>query len=306
MTAIGVYFRALALLAVLVLAGTLPAQGASIVVTVNDTPITDVQISQRAKLLQLERRGSSSSARNRMAREELIEETLKLQEAARIGQTPSDAEVQDAFTNVARNMRISSDNLRRVLTQNGVNPDTLFDRLRAAIAWNKVTQTVVASRVQMSDVELEAQAAEQMTEAQSIDYILKEILFIIPRGSNISTSRRTAQANQYRRSFQGCDSAIELSLSYTDAAVIDLGRRHATQLPDALASELARLDVGGITAPRVVENGVSMLAICSKTVARDLSFVTQGLRQEMGTELLKEEAEKYLEELRDNARIVNL
>ncbi|MCF6302295.1 MAG: peptidylprolyl isomerase [Devosiaceae bacterium] len=282
------------------------AQAATIKITVNDVPITDTQIAQRAKLLQLERRGDSNAGRNRLAREELIDEVIKLQEATRIGQAPTPAEVAQAYVNVSRNMRVSTDNLTLILNQNGVNSTTLKDRLRAAIAWGKVTASVVSARVQISDVDLEARAAEQTTEADSVDYILKEILFIIPQGSGISNSRRTAQANQYRRAFQGCDTAVELSLKYTDAAVLDLGRRHATQLPDPIATELGRLSVGGITAPRVVANGVSMLAVCSKTVARDLSFATNELRQEAGNELLEAEADKYLAELRDKANIINL
>ena len=294
-------------LALLLVVFALPVavQAAAIKITVNEIPITDIQISQRAKLLRLERRGSSNSARISMAKEELIDEILKLQEAGKLGQTPTDAQVNAAFLNVARNMRVSSDNLSRILTQNGVNPSTLKDRLRAAIAWGRVTQTAIAARVQMSDADIDAKAAEQITASDSIDYILKEILFIIPQGSNVSPSRRTAQAKQYRRSFQGCANAVELSLSYTDAAVIDLGRRHATQLPDAIAKELAGLNEGQLTRPRVVQNGVSMLAICSKTVARDLSFVSREIRQQVGTDLLKVEAEKYLKELRDAASIVN-
>jgi len=296
-----------AIFASLVLALALPqaALSATVKVTVNEAPITDVQISQRAKLLQLERRGNSASARLSMARKELINEELKMQEAKRLEMPPTDADVAAAFLNVARNMRISSDNLTRILTQNGVNPRTLKDRLRATIAWGNVTRSVVQSRIQFSEAELEQKAAAELTPADNIDYILKEILFIIPRGSNISAAHRTAQANQYRRSFQGCDSAVELSLSYRDAAVVDLGRRHATQLPDALAKEMARLNVGGITKPRVVSNGVSMLAICSKTAARDLSFTTNKVRQEVGNKLLKAEAEKYLEELRAKASIAS-
>ncbi len=283
----------------------LGANADAIKVTVNETPITDTQISQRAKLLQLERRGASASARLVMAREELIDEALKIQEAERLGLSVSASDVDAALLDVARNMRISSDNLNRILAQNGVNPATLRARLRANIAWGKVVRGVVASRIEFSEADLEQRATEQLTEVDNIDYILKEILFIIPQGSNISSARRTAQANQYRQSFQGCDSAVEMSLSYTDAAVLDMGRRHATQLPDAIADELAGLNVGQLTAPRVVANGVSMLAVCSKTVARDVTFVTNEIRQEVGTEKLGEEADKYLAELRDKASIVN-
>ncbi len=302
------FMKSLQVLAIGLMLAVLMPLGASaevIKVTVNETPITDVQISQRAKLLQLERRGSSSSARLTMARQELIDEALKLQEGQRLGLAVTERDIDEALLNVARGMRISSDNLNRILTQNGVNPITLRTRLRANIMWGKIVRAVVSTRIEFSEVELEQRAADQLTEFDNIDYILKEILFIIPQGSNISSARRTAQANQYRQSFQGCDSAVEISLSYTDAAVLDMGRRHATQLPDAIANELARLNVGQLTAPRVVENGVSMLAICSKTVARDVSFVTSEIRQEVGTEMLGAESEKYLDELRDKASIVN-
>jgi len=203
-----------AVIASLVLALVLPqaALGATVKVTVNEAPITDVQISQRAKLLELERRGNTNSSRAIMARKELIDEQLKLQEAKRLGMSPTDEDVSEAYLNVARNMRVSSDNLNRILTQNGVTPQTLKERfLRASIAWGNVTRTAVQQRIQFSERELEQKASQQLSAADNIDYILKEVLFIIPHDSNISTSRRTAQANQYRRSFQGCDSAVELS-----------------------------------------------------------------------------------------------
>ena len=88
------------------------------------------------------------------------------------------------------------------------------------------------------------------------------------------------------------------------AGLVDIGRRHATQLPDALAKELAGLNVGGITKPRVVEAGVSMLAICEKTQAQDLTFIKGGLRAEAGNEAMEGQVEKYLADLRARAKII--
>ncbi len=280
-----------------------PAWAATVRIRVNDTSITDTQISARANLLRLERRGSSNSARLELAREELIEEALKLQEAERLEISVTDSEVSSRFLDVARNMNVSEANLQRILTENGVNPDTLRARLRAGIAWQRVTRQMIAPRVQISDLELEKQAEEQLEQTESYDYLLKEVLFLVPDGSGMSASGRTAQANQYRRSFSGCDSAVDLSLSYTDAAVIDVGRRHATQMPDAIARELANLSEGGITTPRVTDRGVSMLAVCSKASAHDLTFIKNDLRQEAGNEKLQEEADAHLEELRQRAAI---
>ena len=67
---------------------------------------------------------------------------------------------------------------------------------------------------------------------------------------------------------------------------------------------LAGLNVGGITKPRVVENGVSMLAVCEKAQAEDLTFIKGNLRAEVGDEALKGQVTSYLENLRKNAKII--
>jgi peptidyl-prolyl cis-trans isomerase SurA len=283
--------------AVMALATVFPV-AAAVVVTVNGVPVSDVQLAQRLKLFQLEGRSGSKAAQ-----EELIDEVLMIQEAKRLNIEISEAQIDEAVQSIARNLKVSIDNLRKILTQNGVSESTLRDRLKAALAWNQVTTMAIMPRIQVSDVELEQQAAAKLDESMSYDYILKEVIFVIPQGSG-SASGRTAEANQYRKNFQGCESAVQLSMSYTDAAVIDVGRRHATQMPEPIAKELAGLNVGGLTKPRVVETGVSMLAVCAKSVAQDTTFIKSNLRAEAGNAQLQGEIEKYLKDLRDKAKII--
>ena len=268
---------------------------AAVKVTVNGEQITDVQIAQRLKLFQIEGRSGSNAAM-----EELINDTLMLQEAQRLNITVTDAQVDQAFQNVARNIKVSTDNLNTILQQNGVNIDTLRLRLRAALAWNEVTTIAVMPRIQISDVDLEQKAVEKLQPSLSFDYILKEVLFV----GKGNASGRTAEANRFRGSFQGCDNAVQLSLAYTDAAVIDVGRRHATQLPEPIANELAGMNVGGITKPRVVENGVSMLAVCAKSAAEDTTFIKSTLRAEAGNAQLAQAQADYLKEVRERAKII--
>ena len=83
-------------------AAALPAS-AAVKVTVNGTPITDIQISQRLKLFQLEGRSGSKAATD-----ELVTEALMLQEAKRLGVEISDAQVDQAFLGGARNIKVSS------------------------------------------------------------------------------------------------------------------------------------------------------------------------------------------------------
>lgn len=275
-----------------------PANAASVLVTVNGQPITDIQLAQRLALHKIEGKNNRNAAL-----EELINESVQLQEAERIGINVTSAEIDDAVLDVARQIRVSSSNLARILTDNGVSMDTLRARLKANIAWGRITQTVVSSRVQVSEADIDAKAKQKLSAANSFDYILKEVLFIMPGGKG-NASKRTAEANQYKKAFNGCDTAVDLAVKYTDAAVRDLGRRHATQFPEALSNELAKLNVGGITKPRVVETGVSMLAVCAKETSQDTTYIADSIRQDEGNSGMRAEADKYLAQLKSKAQIV--
>lgn len=286
--AIGAMFVGFAL----ALAPTVPAMAAT-VVTVNGEPITDVQVDQRLRLFRME--GNQTGRTGAM--NQLIDEAVQMQEARRLGISVSNAQVDEALLQIARNMNVSRDRLQQILQQGGVSSNTLQDRLRAAIAWNAVAEAAVAPQVQISELELDQQAAARVADFQKFDYILKEVTFVGGGG-------RSGQANRYRSSFAGCDTAVELSLAYSDVAVIDVGRRHATQLPEALAKELAGLNVGGITRPRAVDGGLSMLAVCQKVQAEDLTFVKGGLRDDVGGDAMKREADAYMARLRSQAKII--
>jgi peptidyl-prolyl cis-trans isomerase SurA len=282
------------LLGLTLLFSTVAVEAATAVVTVNGQPITDVQVAQRLALFKIEGKNNRNQALN-----ELINEALQVQEATRLGFSVSEADIDSAILDVARQIKVSMTNLQKILTDNGVPMSTLRDRLKANIAWSKVTQQVVSNRVQVSEADIDAEAKKKLTAANSFDYILKEVLFI---GGN--ASKRTAEANKYKKAFTGCDTAVQLSLNYTDAAVRDIGRRHATQFPDALAQELAKLNVGGITKPRVVEGGVSMLAVCAKETSEDTTYIANDIRNETGGKGMQAEADKYLAELKAKAQIV--
>ncbi len=272
--------------------GVISPAFAATVVTVNGEPISDVQIDQRLRLFRIE---GNNTGRNG-ATQQLVTEAIQLQEAKRLGINVSNAQVDEALLQIARNLNMSRDRLTEMLQQGGVSSQTLQDRLRAAIAWNAVTEAAITPQVQISELELDQRAAEQVADFQNFDYILKEVIFVGGGG-------RSGQANRFRSSFAGCDSAVELSLAYTDVAVVDIGRRHATQMPDAIARELAGLNVGGISKPRAVETGLSMLAVCEKVQAEDLTFIKGGLREDVGGDALAKEAEAYLERLRSQAKI---
>src|SRR5690606_32389303 len=90
----------------IVTASVVPSMAAT-VVTVNGTPITDVQIDQRLRLFQME---GNRTGRNG-ATDQLITEAIQMSEAKRLGISVSNAQVDEAFLQIARNLKLSQDRL---------------------------------------------------------------------------------------------------------------------------------------------------------------------------------------------------
>lgn len=281
------------------LAALSPAIAAGVRLTVDGTPISDVQIQQRAKLLSLEHHPGNLQ---KAAQDELVNEVLENEDAKRYNITISDSDVDGAFLSMAQGLRISPDKLTQVLVANGVGTDTLRSRIRATLAFNKITQNVIAPRVTVSEATLNQEARGKLTAVNSYDYILKEVLFLAHKGQG--PGARMGDAQRYRARYKGCDSAVPLSASFTDAAVTDIGRRNAMQLDPKMAVQLGGLAAGGITRPQVEQDGVSMLAICQKNKSNDLTFLTNQLRAQQGNDQLKTETDKYLASLKAKAIIV--
>ncbi|MDN3718909.1 hypothetical protein QW131_06045 [Roseibium salinum] len=86
---------------------TAPLSGpanAGIRVIVNDTPITDYDISQRARLITLTQK-NRLPLQKREAEEELVDDHVKLAEAERVGISVGQSEIDNAFNNIARNVK---------------------------------------------------------------------------------------------------------------------------------------------------------------------------------------------------------
>jgi peptidyl-prolyl cis-trans isomerase SurA len=273
----------------------------AIKVVANGIPITSYDISQRARLKALANEKGGTKA----ATEELIEEALMLYEGKQRGVAVPEVAVENAYNDIAKQVKLSPSQFNQALTQQGVNPKTLKSRLRAQIIWYSLVQQRMAraSQISSKDVaaELEAEGKKQITTSE---YILKQIIFVVPKGSSSGyVAQRKREAESFRLRFAGCEKAVEQAKGLRDVAVRDMGRRSTSELTGPVGEAIKKTPVGKATAPNATESGVELVAVCSK---RDLQSESQAraavefkLAQKAGGEVAKQ----YLQELKDKAVI---
>ncbi len=280
------------------------AQEVNIKLLVNDDPISDYDIAQRARFLQLTAREQPGPELDKKTTDMLITEHLQLQEGRRLGITPSDAEVNRVLDGMASQNNLDAAGLETALGRAGVNIRTLRNRIGAQMVWQRVVQQKFRREVSVNDAQIDEALAQSGGGASSGG--IKQIRLPLASGANPKTlAAKVAEAENIRAQFRGCGSVQTLAKGVQGATIRNLKVQDATTLGSPARILVRNAKVGQMTPPTVSRAGVELYAVCgSQTAAAtgDLDIRDQTEREIMNEEL-KEKAEQYLEELRQKAFI---
>lgn len=279
---------------------------AAIRVIVNDVPITDYDISQRARLITLTQRKSASIAK-RQAKEELVDDQVKLGEAERMGIDISQSQVDNAFANIARNVKMSPGQLSKALGQGGVKSETLKSRLKAQLAWSQIVQAKFRGKIDVdeSDIIAALKKTDEEERAKSVEYDLKRVIVVVPKNSSGGfKSKRKRESNQIRAAFNDCENPGAVLGKYSEVVVQPIGRRLETELPENMREEIEALKPGSLTKPNTTPVGYEMIAVCGKReIASDIAVRTE-LENELRAKEGESQSRRYLLEIRRRATII--
>jgi peptidyl-prolyl cis-trans isomerase SurA len=281
-----------------------PAEASEIRYVVNNVPITSYDIQRRAAFLKLQRQSGNV---NQKAADDMVEQTLRAVELARLGVRIPDKALDDAYARFAQNNRLTPAQLDGILSQSGVTKSHFREFIRVQMGWNQA----LGARFRSTGAMTEQDAVRRMLQQggakpSATEYMLQQVIFVVPaaeRGAKLASRKREAEAMRQR--FSGCDSTREFAKGLIDVTVRDLGRVLAPELPPDWADSVKAAKAGSATGVRETERGVEFIGICSQREVSDdrvaqMVFQNEGSVEERADDLTK----KYMAELREKARIV--
>ncbi|MCB1476513.1 MAG: SurA N-terminal domain-containing protein [Rhodobiaceae bacterium] len=307
----------LALLAIVALAQMVPAilpmgqahAAVRIVRLVNDQPITSLDVERRAKFVSVTQRKGMTNALRDSALEELTEEVLKRQEANRLGISVDSGEVDEAFAQVAKRVKMSPSQLITAFRQVGVDANTLKSRIEADLLWRDVVRQRFRQEVQIRDQDVEQAMASKETEnrdATTTEIDLQQIVLILPKNpNNAQIAARKREAEEIRAGFSGCDAIRSSVEGHRDVVYKRLGRKLQGDLPENLRESILATEVGKLSPPIAVSDAVQMFAVCDKQEVKDDSAERREVQSEMMNEQGQILARRLLIDLRQSAVIEN-
>jgi peptidyl-prolyl cis-trans isomerase SurA len=290
----------IAIVAALSLGG--PARAQTIVL-VNGDPITQFDIEQRSKFIEVSTHKVPS--RNEVL-EQLISDKLKIGLLKKYNIEGIDKEVENAFVNMARRMHATPKAFTENLAKQGLKPETLKNRIKADLIWQQMIRGRYQSSFEFSDKEVAARLQAknlQDADAQGYDYTLRPILFVVPPGSPPAAfEARVKEAEALRARFQTCNEGLAMARALRYVAVRPQIVKALADLPASLRGVLEKTEVGHLTAPDTTQQGVEIYALCGKQKS-DNAPAKKEARDEMANEVFQSLSKKMLKELRDQAMI---
>ena len=278
----------------------------SIKMIVNDHAVTSYDIKQRARLISLTQRRSGAAA-TKMAKEELIDDRLKLDEAKRLSVSVSDREINGAYGNIAKSVKMSPKQLNAALNRSGVNPKTLKARLKAQLAWQKVVQRRFQGQIDIdeSDVIAALRRSDKKDQDTSLEYDLSQVIVVIPKKSSAGfKSKRKRESEKLRSSFSSCTDAGAVLGQYSEVVLRPIGRRLETELSQPMRDAVKDLEVGRLSKPQLSGRGYEMIAVCGKREIKSDIAARTAMENELRAKEGEQQSRRYLRDLRRMATVV--
>ncbi|MEB8389192.1 peptidylprolyl isomerase [Rhodobacteraceae bacterium KMM 6894] len=224
------------------------------VIKVNGDVVTRYELQQRARLLTLLRAPADP---NRLARDQLIEDRLKLQAATTQGVIVSEEALLEGMTQFAAQGQLNMDQMIQLLERGGVSKETFREFVRAGLTWRELTQAKFGARIAVTEEDLE-RARDAISSGTGVRVLLSEIIIPFTPDTEKSVLERARSIAELTSTSAFSAQARSLSATPTRDAGGRLPWQPITQLPPILRPLVLGLAPGEVTEPLPLPGAVAL------------------------------------------------
>ncbi|HEX4510468.1 MAG TPA: peptidylprolyl isomerase, partial [Burkholderiaceae bacterium] len=267
--------------------GVLP--GDFIVAVVNQESVTANELAERIHRLQDEQATNggappTAAEYRKMALDQLVEERVVVTYARDNGVKVDDAELDRAVSNIAESNKLSIDQMREKLRQQGTDWTAFRNGIKDQIMIERVRTREVASHVHISDVEVDDYIAKERAakgKAEQVD--LAQILVDVPENAAESVvAERQARVDEALARVRNGEPFEQVAKALSDDANKDkggeMGARPLDRYPDLFVAAVRDLPVGAVTPVLRSPAGFHIVKVLSRGADAGINIVQTRVR----------------------------
>ncbi|WP_338548366.1 peptidylprolyl isomerase [Roseovarius phycicola] len=226
-------------------------------IKVNDLSITQYEIDQRARMLSVFRAPGDP---RKLAREQLIEDRLKLDAARAIGFELEQDQIEAGMEEFASRVNLSATELTQALGQQGVDPTTFRDFVAAGLTWREYTQARFGSRVSVNEDDVD-RARNATSGTTGVRVLLSEIIIPLQPGQEQAIQEQANRISEFTTEAEFSAAARQFSASRTAGRGGRMDWVPITQLPEGLRAVVLGLGPGEVSDPLPLEGAVALFQL---------------------------------------------
>jgi peptidyl-prolyl cis-trans isomerase SurA len=263
---------------------------------------------QRGLLEQVQR--ESRAARlpelRKQARDELIEERLKVQEAKRLGIDVGDDEAKRVLKELATRNKMSEEQFAQQVKSQGVDIATMRERFRAQSAWREVVRRRFSAQIAITQGEVDRLISANATQSgeDTVELQVAKITLPLPAGSDQALmARRFADAQALRHKYAGCKGMGELAKGAVDARFEDAKYIRPSSVVEPTRSLLLSAKDGDMLPPAATPVGIEVFAVCGRRPINADDKQREKVQNELAQHEFEILAKRHLRDLMQDAHI---
>jgi len=240
------------------------------------------------------------------AKEELIDERLKLQEAKKLGIEVSDADVKRFLQGLAESNKMTHDQFAQHLKGMGVDISTMAERMRAQRAWRELISRRYGGQVAVTQRDVDRVLSSAASEAGDDTVELQVSKITLGLSSKIGQTelaKRFTEAEALRRKFGGCRSLGDLAKGVSGAKFEDMKFIKPATIPEPTRSMLLSAKDGDMLPPSTTTAGVEIYAVCGRRTAVANDAQRTKTQEDLQGKQLEILAQRHMRNLRQDAHI---
>jgi len=240
------------------------------VISVNDRVITQYELTQRTRLLEL---FGTPGDLNEAARNALIEDRLKRQEMDRFGISVSEEALRQELEAFAARADMNLAQFTQMLAQNNVDISTLRDFVEIGVLWRDFIRGRFGRQINVTDADIERAIAQRGAAPTQLEILLSEIIIAAPP-DRAERARTAADQIAQMRSFAEFEAAarqVSALPSREDGGRLDW--LPLENYPPQLRDLILDLEPGQVTDPIDIPNGIALFQLRGK---REATRATRG------------------------------